>query len=48
VYVCYYFTSPSAQLKALAKPEVKAVKITVPVGYGYILTSKQTNASFAV
>ena len=26
----------------LGKPEVKPVKITVPVGYGYILTSKKT------
>jgi chitinase len=32
----------------LGKPEVKAVKITVPVGYGYILTSKKTGGSFAV
>ena len=32
----------------LGKPEVKPVKITVPVGYGYILTSKKGGASFAV
>jgi len=32
----------------LAKPEVKPVKIAVPVGYGYILTSKATGGSFAV
>ena len=32
----------------LGKPEVKPVKITVPVGYGYILTSKKTGGSFAV
>jgi chitinase len=32
----------------LGKPEVKPVKITVPVGYGYILTSKKTGSSFAV
>ena len=32
----------------LGKPEVKPVKITVPAGYGYILTSKKTGASFAV
>ena len=32
----------------LGKPEVKPVKIAVPVGYGYILTSKKTGASFAV
>src|SRR5271165_2611090 len=30
------------------KPEVKNVKITVPIGYGYILTSKKTGGSFAV
>src|ERR1035437_10391743 len=32
----------------LGKPEVNFVRITVPVGYGYILTSKQTGSSFAV
>jgi chitinase len=32
----------------LGKPEVKPLKITVPVGYGYILTSKKTGRSFAV
>ena len=32
----------------LGKPEVKPVKIAIPVGYGYILTSKKTGASFAV
>ena len=32
----------------LGKPEVKLVKIAIPVGYGYILTSKKTGASFAV
>jgi chitinase len=32
----------------LGKPEVKPLKIAVPVGYGYILTSKKTGASFAV
>ena len=32
----------------LSKPEVKAVKIAVPLGYGYILTSKKTGGSFAV
>ena len=32
----------------LGKPEVKAIKITVPVGYGYTLTSKKSGASFAV
>src|SRR5580698_1338444 len=32
----------------LGKPEVKPLKITVPVGYGYILTSKKSGRSFAV
>ena len=32
----------------LGKPEVKPVKITVPAGYGYILTSKKTGGFFAV
>jgi chitinase len=32
----------------LGKPEVKPVKITIPVGYGYILTSKSNGGSFAV
>ena len=32
----------------LAKPEVKPVTITVPLGYGYMFTSKKTGASFAV
>src|ERR1039457_6484890 len=32
----------------LGKPSVKAVKIGVPAGYGYILTSKKTGGSFAV
>jgi chitinase len=32
----------------LGKPEVKPLKITVPVGYGYILSSKQSGLSFAV
>ncbi len=32
----------------LGKPEVKPVSITVPAGYGYILTSKKTGGSFAV
>jgi chitinase len=32
----------------LGKPEVKPVKITVPAGYGYVLTSKKTGESVAV
>lgn len=32
----------------LGKPEVRPVKIAVPVGYGYVLTSKKTGGSIAV
>jgi chitinase len=32
----------------LGKPQVKPVKIAVPAGYGYILTSKTTGGSLAV
>ena len=32
----------------LGQPEVNPVRITVPVGYGYILTSKKDSGSFAV
>jgi chitinase len=32
----------------LGKPEVKPLKIDVPLGYGYILTSKKEGTSFAV
>ena len=32
----------------LGKPEVKPVQISVPVGYGYVLTSKSNGGSFAV
>ena len=32
----------------LSKPDVKPVKITIPIGYGYVLTSRKTGGSFAV
>ena len=32
----------------LGKPEVKPLKIAVPAGYGYILTSKKTGRTFAI
>jgi hypothetical protein len=32
----------------LGKPEVKTVQIKIPLGYGYILTSKQSGKSFAI
>ncbi len=32
----------------LGKPELKPARISVPAGYGYVLTSKKTGLSFAV
>ena len=32
----------------LSKSDVRPIRITIPVGYGYILTSKKTGKSFAV
>ncbi|MGA8025669.1 MAG: glycoside hydrolase, partial [Bryobacteraceae bacterium] len=32
----------------LGKPQVRAIKINIPVAYGYILTSKKTGRSFGV
>jgi chitinase len=32
----------------LAKPDVKPIRITIPVGYGYILTSRASGRSLAV
>ncbi|MBB5328238.1 hypothetical protein HDF14_001844, partial [Edaphobacter lichenicola] len=32
----------------LGEPKIKPIKITVPVGYGYIITSKSNGGSFAV
>jgi chitinase len=32
----------------LTKPELKPVKITIPAGYGYVLTSKKTGGSLAI
>src|ERR1700677_4872574 len=42
------FYKANAWHTLLAKPELKPVKITIPVGYGYILTSKKTGTSLAV
>ena len=42
------FPSATGWHTLLGKPKVKPVKITVPVGYGYILTSKKALAAFAV
>jgi len=32
----------------LGKPDVRPLKVTVPAGYGYVLTSEKTGRSFAV
>jgi chitinase len=42
------FTKADGWHTLLGKPEVKPIKITVPIGYGYILTSKKSGLSFAV
>jgi chitinase len=42
------FPAASGWHTYLGKPEVKQVKITVPVGFGYILTSKQSGRALAV
>jgi chitinase len=42
------FPKASGWHTLLGKPEVKPVKITIPIGYGYILTSKISGHSFAV
>ena len=42
------FPKAEAWHTLLGKPAVKPVKIAIPAGYGYILTSKKTGASFAV
>ena len=42
------FPKSNAWHTLLGKPEVKPLKVTIPAGYGYILTSKKEGASFAV
>jgi chitinase len=42
------FPKADAWHTLLGQPEVKPLKITVPAGYGYILTSKKTGGTFAV
>lgn len=42
------FPRASGWHNLLGKPQVKPVKITVPVGYGYVLTSKKSGGSLAV
>lgn len=42
------FAGPAGWHTLLDKPEVKPVRITVPVAYGYVLASKATGRSIAV
>jgi chitinase len=42
------FPQPGKWHTLLGKPQIKPIKIDIPVGYGYILTSKKTGGSFAV
>ncbi len=42
------FPKADAWHTLLGKPEVKPVKIAIPAGFGYVLTSKKTGAAFAV
>src|SRR5205085_1659724 len=42
------FRDPGEWHTFLGKPEIKPVKITIPLGYGYVLTSRQSGRSVAV
>jgi chitinase len=42
------FPKADAWHTLLGKPEVRAVSVAIPAGYGYVLTSKKTGRSFAV
>jgi len=42
------FAKSDAWHTLLSEPEVKPITVTVPVGYGYVLTSKKSGGSFAV
>jgi chitinase len=42
------FPSASKWHTLLGKPEIRPITISVPVGFGYILTSKKTGRSFAI
>jgi chitinase len=42
------FASPGNWHTLLGKPEIKPVKIDIPAGYGYVLTSKKEKRSFGV
>ncbi|HET7083218.1 MAG TPA: glycosyl hydrolase family 18 protein [Rhizomicrobium sp.] len=42
------FAGPPGWHTLLGKPQVKAIRISVPAGYGYVMTSKATGRSVAV
>ncbi|HZD75967.1 MAG TPA: glycosyl hydrolase family 18 protein [Acidobacteriaceae bacterium] len=42
------FPAEQAGHTLLGKPEIKPVTVAVPVGYGYLLTSKKSGTAFAV
>ena len=42
------FAGPADWHTLLGKPQVKPIRITVPIAYGYVLTSKATGRSIAV
>jgi chitinase len=42
------FAAPEAWHTLLGKPEIKPIRIAVPAGYGYVLTSKASDKSLAV
>ncbi|HEY6987103.1 MAG TPA: glycoside hydrolase, partial [Bryobacteraceae bacterium] len=42
------FPQPSDWHTLLGQPQIKPVKIDVPIGYGYILTSKKSGSSFGI
>ncbi|HMG02191.1 MAG TPA: hypothetical protein VK596_03605, partial [Edaphobacter sp.] len=42
------FPKADAWHTLLGKPEVKPVTVTIPAGYGYVLTSKKSGSSIAV
>ncbi|MBW8708350.1 MAG: chitinase [Alphaproteobacteria bacterium] len=42
------FAAPDAWHTLLGKPEIRPIRITVPAGFGYVLTSKSSGKSLAV
>jgi len=42
------FPTPDSWHTLLGKPEVAAIRVTVPVGFGYVLTSRKSGRSLAI